>query len=65
MPLAHSQDWPGTCVMNVGRVSNNFTALEGAEAGEFMAVSCGPSGYLPDPTEWEKHRNYFTPPAPP
>jgi hypothetical protein len=49
--------------MNVGRVADNFTALEGAEADEFMAVSCGPSGYLPDPEEWAKHRNYFAPPA--
>ncbi len=53
--------------MNVGRVADNFTALEGAEADEFMAVSCGPSGYLPDMDEWEKLRNlnYFTPPEAP
>jgi hypothetical protein len=65
--LASSQAWPGTCLMSVGRVADNFTALEGAEADEFMAVSCGPSGYLPDMAEWEKLRNlnYFTAPEEP
>jgi hypothetical protein len=46
--------------MNVGRVADNFTALEGATADEFLAVSCGVSGYIPDPEEWEKQRNHFT-----
>jgi hypothetical protein len=46
--------------MNVGRVADNFTSLEGSSADEFLAVSCGVSGYLPDQEEWEKHRNYFT-----
>jgi hypothetical protein len=48
--------------MNVGRIAKNFSALEGDQAEDYMAVSCGPSGYVPSDEEWESHRNYFTPP---
>jgi hypothetical protein len=49
-------------MMNVGRTAKNFSALEGDAAEDFMAVSCGPSGYVPDDAEWARHRDYFTPP---
>ncbi len=48
--------------MNVGRAADNFSALEGAGADEFLAVSCGVSGYVPNNEEWERNRDYFTPP---
>ena len=49
--------------MNVGRAADNFTALEGAGADEFLAVSCGVSGYVPDAEEWARNRDYFTKPS--
>ncbi len=61
LPLpAPLQPWPKTCLMNVGRAADNFSALEGAGADEFLAVSCGVSGYVPDNEEWERNRDYFS-----
>jgi hypothetical protein len=42
----------------------NFTGLENATADEFLAVSCGVNGYIPEFAEWDRNRDYFTaPPA--
>jgi hypothetical protein len=52
--------------MNVGQPVGSFADMEGpgGTTEEFMAVSCGPSGYVPDTDEWAKNRNYFTESAP-
>jgi hypothetical protein len=42
-------------------MTSSFADLEGSTAEDYMAVSCGISGYVPDKDEWDKHRNYFTP----
>ncbi len=47
-------------MMSVGPAAGFFAGLKGATTDEMMAVSCGVNGYLPDPDEWEKHKNYFT-----
>ncbi len=58
-PPSPGQEWPSTCLLNVGQAHENFTDLEGASAAEFLPVSCGVSGYIPDDTEWARNRDYF------
>jgi hypothetical protein len=53
------QEWPSTCLLNVGQAHENFTDLEGASAAEFLPVACGVSGYIPDDTEWARNGDYF------
>jgi hypothetical protein len=59
------QDWPSTCVLNVGQAHTRFADLEGATADELLAVSCGVTGYVPESdgpdSEWVRNRDYFTP----
>jgi hypothetical protein len=55
-------EWPNTCLLNVGQRAGNFSALRGAQAGDFMAVSCGTSGYVPNNEEWDAQSDYFTDP---
>ncbi len=59
------QDWPNTCLLNVGQAHERFADLKGAKADEFLAVSCGVNGYIPDSegpdSEWERNLDYFGP----
>jgi hypothetical protein len=45
----------------VGAPAGSFADLEGGAAEDFLAVSCGLSGYVPELDEWAKQRDYFTP----
>jgi hypothetical protein len=56
------QPWPGTCLLNVGPRASNFSLLNGSTADEFMPVSCGISGYVPNGEEWSNNNDYFTKP---
>ncbi len=47
------------CLLNVGQVHERFADLEGANISEFLPVSCGVSGYIPDNDEWASNRDYF------
>jgi hypothetical protein len=40
----------------------SFAQLENATASDFLAVSCGVNGYVPDEAEWARNRDYFGPP---
>jgi hypothetical protein len=53
-------EWPTTCLLNVGRVAGNFSALRGEDPTDFMPVSCGVSGYVPTSDEWDANVDYFT-----
>ena len=43
----------------MGQAHERFADLEGANVTDFLAVSCGISGYIPDDTEWARNRDYF------
>ncbi len=56
------QDWPNTCLMNVGKHQfESFAGLENATINELLAVSCGVNGYVPEFAEWDSNRDYFGP----
>jgi hypothetical protein len=53
-------EWPNTCLLNVGQRASNFSELRNTSTEDFMAVSCGSSGYVPTVDEWDANRDYFT-----
>ena len=67
LPPSHlppHQDWPNTCLLNVGH--HQYPAFSDlynhSGASDFLAVSCGPNGYIPEPDEWDSNRDYFAAP---
>jgi hypothetical protein len=55
-----AQPWPSTCLLGVGPTTDKFSRLNGSSADKFMAVTCGVSGYVPGPEEWQKNMDFFT-----
>jgi hypothetical protein len=55
-----AQPWPSTCLLGVGQMADKFSLLNGSSADKFMAVSCGVGGYIPDPEEWQKNKDFLT-----
>ncbi len=55
-------EWPKTCLINVGQRVANYSSLRNTSTDEYMAVSCGPSGYVPTNDEWDANSDYFTHP---
>jgi hypothetical protein len=55
-----AQPWPSTCLLGVGQTADKFSLLNGSSADKFMAVSCGVSGYIPGPEEWQKNIDFLT-----
>jgi hypothetical protein len=53
------QPWPDTCLLNVGPRTSNFSLLNASTADDFMPVSCGISGYVPNEEEWSNNKDYF------
>ena len=51
------------CLLNVGQQQyEDFAGLENATAENYLAVSCGVNGYIPEFAEWNRNRDYFGPP---